>query len=498
MDLPSAELVGRWSQGDQAAADELFRRYIGRLTALARGRMSARLARRLDAEDVALSAYRSFFVRARDGRVVIEQSGDLWRLLAAIALNKLHRTVLHHRADKRSMDREQPWMDALEAILTPRLQSGAPATAEEAVATAEEFERFLAGLSVEEREVIELRLQGFEQTEIARRVGRSERTVRRILVNLQRRLERRLMHEEEGSFAAGDDGDEQKLESGGCELSDGLVMDRSPVQREWLSDREFLLARHLGTGGTGKVYQALRKGTREWVAVKVLKRASQTDPEAVRRFLDEAATVSGLQHEGIVPIRGVGRTKLGGYFLVSDWMEGGDLTTASRERRLEVAQAVKWVAAAARAVNHAHRYGVIHCDLKPSNLLLDRSGILRVADFGLAHIMNRPQRLRAAGTLGFMAPEQLDPTFGSIGPATDVFGLGAVLFALLTGRAPYFGEHRDAAVEALFHSPAPTLATFRSDVPGPLDDLCQRCLARDRAERFPTAAELATALEPFG
>src|SRR5262245_3026211 len=105
-DTPSAELLARYRRDDQAAAEELFRRYAGRLTALARSRLSHALAPRVDAEDVVQSAYRSFFVLARDGDVLLRESGDLWRLLVRITLRKVYRSARRHRAGCRSVERE--------------------------------------------------------------------------------------------------------------------------------------------------------------------------------------------------------------------------------------------------------------------------------------------------------------------------------------------------------------------------------------------------------
>ena len=108
MDEPSVELLAKYQQGSEEAATELFRRYVSRLTVLARAKMGRKIARRFDAEDAVLSAYRSFFVRSRNGQFTLNRSGDLWRLLVGIVLKKLYRQVAHHTADKRSVDREQP------------------------------------------------------------------------------------------------------------------------------------------------------------------------------------------------------------------------------------------------------------------------------------------------------------------------------------------------------------------------------------------------------
>src|SRR5262245_19315092 len=132
MDEPSVELLAKYQQGDEQAADELFRRYVSRLTVLARARIAPKIARRFDAEDVVLSAYRSFFVRAREGQFSLARSGDLWRLLVGIVLKKLYHQAAHHTADRRSIDREEPLPDGGDSAWDAFPTAGRTPTPEEA------------------------------------------------------------------------------------------------------------------------------------------------------------------------------------------------------------------------------------------------------------------------------------------------------------------------------------------------------------------------------
>jgi RNA polymerase sigma factor (sigma-70 family) len=186
MDNRSNDLVLRWQHGDQQAADELFLRYAERLLALARSRLSAKLSRHVDPEDVVQSAYRSFFVGARDGRFVLRQSGDLWRLLVAITVHKLHHKVEHHTAGKRTIHRESQDDDRL-LTLQGEVLSREP-TPEQAAALADTLQHVFQGLEPRQRHMIELRLQGYQLEEIARSVRRSERTVRRVLEQIKEML----------------------------------------------------------------------------------------------------------------------------------------------------------------------------------------------------------------------------------------------------------------------------------------------------------------------
>jgi tRNA A-37 threonylcarbamoyl transferase component Bud32 len=424
-DTPSAELLARYQRRhDEAAAEELFRRYAGRLTALARSRLSRALASRVDAEDVVQSAYRSFFLLARDGEVVLRESGDLWRLLVHITLRKVYRSARRHRADCRSVEREHPRPGEIDAVALSREPTPA-----EAAALIDELRGGLAPLDALQRRVVEMRLQGHEVEVIAAEVGRSARTARRILAAFGAELERRLRDAppppEEGLLAYGD----------------------------------VVLRRQLGQGGMGKVYRATWRGSEVPVAVKLLRKPLRGHEAAAARFREEAALLARLRHPGIVAVHGVGLLPDGGHFLVMDLVEGSDL---ARRPRPPVAEALRWVAEAADAVEYAHRAGVIHCDLKPSNLLLGGDGHVRVSDFGLARSLAGGDTSHG-GTTGFMAPEQLDPA-GTVSPRTDVYGLGAVLRALLPERSPE------------------------------VDALCRRCLALDPEARYASAAELASAL----
>ena len=183
-------VFARMRGGDEAAAREFFERYMPRLVALARARLSEKLAQKLDAEDVVQSVFRSFFIRARDGQYAIERAGDLWSLLATITRHKVLKKAEHFRQQKRRLERDQPleWGS--------RADEGAvfaeEPTDEEAVALADEVEFLMRPLAPLQRAMLEKRLQGQPIPEIAEAVERSERTVRRFLIQFRDDLEGRL------------------------------------------------------------------------------------------------------------------------------------------------------------------------------------------------------------------------------------------------------------------------------------------------------------------
>jgi RNA polymerase sigma-70 factor (ECF subfamily) len=185
----SGNLVAKWRAGDQRAADELFRRYADRLVTLARSKLPARLFRRVDAEDVVQSVYRSFFAGARDGQYDPRQGGDLWRLLVAITLHKLYQQVRRNTAGKRDVQREHGFAASTDLdSLTDRVLAHEPSPIE-AVALTDQLEMVMRRLEPQHRRILELRLQGYNLHEIAAQTRRCERTVRRVLDGIKEHLQ---------------------------------------------------------------------------------------------------------------------------------------------------------------------------------------------------------------------------------------------------------------------------------------------------------------------
>jgi RNA polymerase sigma factor (sigma-70 family) len=193
LDSDTLELYRRVQEKDEAAATELFHRYLERLLAIVRVRLSAKLARRIDPEDVLQSAYRSFFAGATDGRFELNRSGDLWNLLAAITLNKLHRQIEHHRASRRNFVAENGATGrGLFLYPLPAEALAKDPAPEEAISLIEEVQSVMLDLKRDQREILEMRLQGSPISEIAQLKNCSERTVRRVLGKIKDRLKYRL------------------------------------------------------------------------------------------------------------------------------------------------------------------------------------------------------------------------------------------------------------------------------------------------------------------
>jgi eukaryotic-like serine/threonine-protein kinase len=257
-------------------------------------------------------------------------------------------------------------------------------------------------------------LQGAELTEIARDTGRSERTVRRILARVREVIGERFP-------MADDDRESQVLRSEQVRQhneprrivppetrSSSSAAEAEPlVDGPLLSHRDVLLQRMIGAGRMGKVYQAQLISENRTVAVKFLRKAFLNHPEVVERFVGEARTIAKLDHPHIVGIPGLGRTSGGAYFIVMDFIAGSNLEQIMKTRTISVDEALVWAIQICHALEHAHARRIIHCDLKPANILLDEGGRIRVTDFGLARSLtgHTPWTAEVEGTAPFMAPE---------------------------------------------------------------------------------------------
>jgi RNA polymerase sigma-70 factor, ECF subfamily len=190
VDDVSVHLLAKWRAGDEQAAAELFERYAKPLTALAKRRLPSRLGVRVDAEDIVQSVYRSFFVAARNGRYVLQRSGDLWRLLFGITMHKVQHQLRYHRAGKRDLNLEQSAGLQDGNFSAPDEVLAREEHVEEAVALSDLLEQAMADVDSTERRMIELRLQGYRVGEIAADAGRCVHTVLRVMDRFRKRLER--------------------------------------------------------------------------------------------------------------------------------------------------------------------------------------------------------------------------------------------------------------------------------------------------------------------
>jgi serine/threonine-protein kinase len=263
---------------------------------------------------------------------------------------------------------------------------------------------------------------------------------------------------------------------------------------------QYELLSEIGRGGMGVVYKARQETLDRTVAVKMILSSHLASPEHVRRFHSEARAAARLQHSNIVHIHEVGCLH-GQHYFAMEYIAGQSLAQRLSRGPAAVPEAVRILAAVARAVDHLHRQNIVHRDLKPSNILLDDQQHPYVTDFGLAKVFEPGSQTTAtgviAGTPSYMAPEQASGHGQPVGPAADVYSLGAILYELLTGQPPF---RQDSPLDTLMDvlSREPTLPRrLNPSVPAGLELICLKCLAKSPAERYVSAAALAEDLERF-
>jgi serine/threonine-protein kinase len=253
------------------------------------------------------------------------------------------------------------------------------------------------------------------------------------------------------------------------------------------------LREEIGRGGMGVVYRAYDPVLRREVALKRVLAGPLVTADELARFRFEAEAAASLDHPNIVPVFGVGEAG-GTPFLVMPLMAGGSmarwLKALGPDRRLPPKEAARLVRDIARAVHHAHQRGLLHRDLKPANILRDAEGRPHVADFGLARRLDVTMTAGPAGTAAYMAPEQARGD-RVLTIAVDVHALGAILFEVLTGGPPFGTGEPAGILRRVAEEPAPSARELRPDVPRDLDQVCRRSLAKEPADRYPTAGDLA-------
>ena len=268
-----------------------------------------------------------------------------------------------------------------------------------------------------------------------------------------------------------------------------------------LSLDDYELVEEVGVGAMGTVYRARQKSLNKFVAVKILKSHLSQSKGLSERFLREARAVASLRHPNIVGVHGVGRGTDRSYFLVMDFVEGANLHSRLQDGPVEIEEAMHITGAAAKAIAHAHEVGIIHRDLKPGNVMLDTAGNVLVMDFGLFKSLGGEELTlsidgQIIGTPQYMAPEQANPRFGEIGPTTDVYGLGGLLYSLLVAKPPIEGDSNVQVLAQLISDNPPTSpCSLREDIPAPLEAICCKCLQKEPQDRYQSAQEVARALD---
>ncbi len=264
---------------------------------------------------------------------------------------------------------------------------------------------------------------------------------------------------------------------------------------------DYDLIEEIGHGGMGTVYKARQLSLNRVVALKMLLGGQYAEAQARARFRAEAEIAAQLQHPHIVAIHEVGEHD-GLPFFTMDYIEGRNLADLAQQQPLPAAAAAAYVQTIALAIQYAHEQGVLHRDLKPSNILIDTADQPRVTDFGLAkRLTGSTSDLtvsgQALGSPNFMSPEQASGKHRTVGPTSDIYGLGAILYYLVTSRPPFLADNVGVAVRQVQEQEPVAPRLLNPGVPRDLETLCLKCLQKDPRQRYGSAVELAEELGRF-
>jgi serine/threonine protein kinase len=263
---------------------------------------------------------------------------------------------------------------------------------------------------------------------------------------------------------------------------------------------EYELLEEIARGGMGVVYKARQSSLKRIIALKMIRSGALAGEAEVKRFHTEAEAAAQLQHPNIVAIHEIGEHQGQQYFTM-DFVAGKNLAQIANGKPVSPRSAAEWLKAIAGAVQFAHQRGVLHRDLKPQNVMLDAHGRPLVMDFGLAKNLAADSSVTNTGAVmgspSYMSPEQAQGRNDLVGPASDVYSLGAMLYELLTGCPPFRGKTpMDTLSQVVNEDPRPP-RSLNADAPVDLESICLKCLEKDSGRRYPTARELEADLGRF-
>ena len=283
--------------------------------------------------------------------------------------------------------------------------------------------------------------------------------------------------------------------------------DATPESHERHSERavkmladfgDYELLEEIGRGGQGVVYRAHQKSLNRTVALKVIGLGPWATEAHLKRFRREAEAAASLDHPLIVPIHEVGERDGCCYFSMN-FVEGGQLDEVVRREPIPIRRAVELIAKVARTVHYAHEHGILHRDIKPGNILLDVKGEPHLTDFGLARLVETEstvtRTLDVMGTPSYMAPEQAAGNNAAVSSATDIYGLGAVLYQLLTGHPPFAGGTTYETIKLVLDTEPRQPRLWNREIARDLSTICLKCLEKDPKRRYSSALALAEDLE---
>src|SRR5947199_3178671 len=296
----------------------------------------------------------------------------------------------------------------------------------------------------------------------------------------------------------GDGGSAENVEANAAAGRDSKKAARAAEMLGELGDYELL--EEVGRGGQGVVFRARQKSLNRTVALKVISLGQWASKAHLKRFRREAEAAASLDHSGIVPIYEVGERDGSCYFSMK-FIEGGQIDEVGRRTSISLRQAAELIAKVARTVHYAHEHGILHRDIKPGNILLDQKGEPHLTDFGLARLVETEstvtRTLEVLGTPSYMAPEQAVGNNTAVSNATDVYGIGAVLYQLLTGHPPFAGGATYETIRLLLDTEPRQPGLLALEIDRDLSTLRLEVLEKEPAKRYASAESLAEDIERF-
>jgi hypothetical protein len=247
----------------------------------------------------------------------------------------------------------------------------------------------------------------------------------------------------------------------------------------------------IGRGGMGVVYEATDPFLNRRVAIKMMTGGFADKPDLLKRFFREAQSTGSLQHPNIVTVFELGDHE-GNPYLVMEFLEGASLDAIIASRReLTVLEKIQTIIGACHGLSHAHSRGIVHRDVKPANIMVTKDGVVKIVDFGIAHVgaTKETRTGQIMGSVSYMAPEQINGS--PVDARTDIFSTGVVLYELFTYNHPFDGENMAATLMKIIHAEPPPLKNFVSELPPELEAIIFKALAKNRAERYHSADDLA-------
>lgn len=255
----------------------------------------------------------------------------------------------------------------------------------------------------------------------------------------------------------------------------------------------------LGEGGMGEVYLAEDNNLKRKVALKFFPKKYSRDPESKKRFISEARSASNLDHNNICVIHEISETDDGQLFISMNYCRGETLQNHIREKDLTVKEILKIITQIAKGLEKAHSKGIIHCDIKPSNIMITNDRVAKIVDFGIAKIASEEKlhsKERTSGTIAYMSPEQVGNS--GIDARTDIWSLGVVFYEMLTKRVPFQDSYNEALMYSIINEEPEQITTIKPDIPTQLEQIVNKLLKKNPDERYCSVNELLADIKSYG